>query len=150
MACSACFVVVNIYTTHDYLTRCGGIHSRLGPLTSIINQENTPQSCPQGHLMGAVPHLRVLLPRYVQVCVKFTETTQHSGPDQPHLSWQSPRAAFSPSCPVPKADLVHFLSLWLPHFMCINLPSFRYHLEFFTASHRKSKCRGHQAGMSQV
>jgi hypothetical protein len=39
--------------------------------TSIMNQENTPKTCPQANLGEALPHLRFPL---LKVCVKLTKT----------------------------------------------------------------------------
>lgn len=51
------------YILQDHLPRGGPTHSGLGLSTSIINQENVPQSCPQAGLIEAIPHLKVLLLR---------------------------------------------------------------------------------------
>jgi hypothetical protein len=50
MGCSVCF-----YVTKAHLFVGGMTHSRLGPATSIINQENVPQKWPQANLLKAVP-----------------------------------------------------------------------------------------------
>ena len=44
-----------IYTSQDYLPKVGITHNGLGPHTEIINQENTPQICPEASLMDAIP-----------------------------------------------------------------------------------------------
>lgn len=49
------------YTTQDHLGRSTTIHSRLGPLTCIINQESTPQTCLQNSLMGCIFSIEIPL-----------------------------------------------------------------------------------------
>lgn len=57
VACSA------FYTTQeDHLSRSGTAHSRLGLLTSIINEENSPTDLPTGQA-DEDGSLRFLLPR---------------------------------------------------------------------------------------
>lgn len=47
------------YTAQDHLQRVGTAHRGLGSSpTSIINQENVPQACPQANLVGAFSQLR--------------------------------------------------------------------------------------------
>lgn len=58
-ACSACSL------GQPRLT-CAGVAPPTvgyGPLASIANQENAPQTCMQGNLMEGTRHLRQLLPR---------------------------------------------------------------------------------------
>lgn len=62
------------YILQDHLPRGGPTHSGLGLSTSIINQENVPQSCPQAGLIEAIPHLKVLLLRGLE----------------PESNWQKP------------------------------------------------------------
>ncbi|KAL6036163.1 hypothetical protein STEG23_018317, partial [Scotinomys teguina] len=46
-------------------------HLRLGHLTSIKNQENAPQICPQANLMNAAPQLNFSLPKSVKLTTKW-------------------------------------------------------------------------------
>jgi hypothetical protein len=48
------------HTTHDPLPESDVTHSRLGPPTSIINQEKVPQTCLQASLLEAYSQLRFL------------------------------------------------------------------------------------------
>lgn len=47
MACLDCF-----YRTQDYSPEGGSTYSGLWPPTSIINQENFPETCPTGQSEG--------------------------------------------------------------------------------------------------
>ena len=51
------------YSTQDYQPRGVPTHSELGPLPSIINQENALQACPQANLVGVFAQLRFPLPK---------------------------------------------------------------------------------------
>lgn len=53
------------YTNQDILPKGGVPFHELGPPTSIINEGNVPQMCPQENLRDEFSQLRVLLPRYV-------------------------------------------------------------------------------------
>lgn len=47
LACTA----GSLYTTQKHLPRTATTHKELGPSTSIINPENSPQACQQADLM---------------------------------------------------------------------------------------------------
>lgn len=49
------------YTTQVHPPRGGTTHRGLGPSLSIVNQENTPKTCPEDDLMKAVSQLRLAL-----------------------------------------------------------------------------------------
>lgn len=51
-----------------------------GSPTSVINQGNTPQICPQANLMKTVSQTTFTLPSYVQVCVELTKANCDSHP----------------------------------------------------------------------
>lgn len=53
------------FTTKDHLPRSGTPHTMLGPPTSIINQDDVPQTCLWVDLMEVVPQLRSPVTRYV-------------------------------------------------------------------------------------
>lgn len=62
------------YTAQTQLPRDGNAHSGLDPPTSISNQENDPQTCPQASLMEVTPQLSFLLPRYVKLTPRLDIT----------------------------------------------------------------------------
>jgi hypothetical protein len=64
MACPTCF----FYTTQDHLPRNGTAHSGLSPLTSITDQGNTPQICPQANLMDTFLNRVSLFPDNSSLC----------------------------------------------------------------------------------
>lgn len=55
MVCSVCFLY-----TQDHLPRSGTTHSKVGPPTPIISQENVPQAFPETSLVGALSQLKFL------------------------------------------------------------------------------------------
>lgn len=89
LAQPAVLLLLKIYTTQSHLARGGSICSGLGTPTETINQEKSPTDLPTAPSDGGTPSSESPASRYVQVCVKFTETKQHSSPDQARLFWQS-------------------------------------------------------------
>lgn len=52
-------------------------HTRMGSLTSIINQRKALRDLRQANLIEVIPSLRFLIPSYVQVCAKLAKPNQH-------------------------------------------------------------------------
>ena len=51
------------YSTLDHQPRGAIIHHELVPPTSVMNQENAPQACPQANLVEAFSQLSFPLPK---------------------------------------------------------------------------------------
>jgi len=81
------------YTNQD-LPRNGAPHSGLDSVTSVINQENASQTCPQANQMGTFSQLRFPCLRWHQLLSNWPIPNQHNdikqislfGPQFPHLN----------------------------------------------------------------
>lgn len=71
LACSSLLAQSAFHITH--LLRDATAHSGLGPSTSIINQENVPQTCLQANLMQVFSQLRFIFPDDPGLC-QFVKT----------------------------------------------------------------------------
>ena len=68
MACSHGLLSLP-FIAQDLQPKSGSAHSELVPPTSVINQENAPQACPQAHLVGHFSMV-ALFPKRCRVDVK--------------------------------------------------------------------------------
>ena len=65
------------YTTQAHLPRNGSVHSGLGPPTSISNQENVSQTCPQANRTGWFFNWDFSPPRSAKVITKISHYPAH-------------------------------------------------------------------------
>lgn len=61
LVCSSCKLSPLFYIIQDHQPRGGPAHSRRNPLSSIIDQENVPQTSLQANFMEAFSQLRYFL-----------------------------------------------------------------------------------------
>jgi hypothetical protein len=60
------------YSTQDHLPSGGTTHNELGPPTSVISQENLPQTCSQAELVESALQMSFTLPKGVRLTIKIS------------------------------------------------------------------------------
>lgn len=93
------------------------VHSWLGSPTSIINQEHSPADFPGEHSDGGIFSIKSPSPHMTLVCVKLTESHQHSPLEL--LRWSGPlNRLFHCSCLQNCERMMQHLKLSLCVFVC--------------------------------